>query len=197
VVVGRLPRSSDVASVGIDDIGGAKAVIGHLIETHGARRIGHISGPLDHQSSIDKRDGYVAALADAGLSIDPRLFFEGNYEEASGREAALFLRPHLQPGDAMFFANDQMAMGAIEEWRRAGVRVPEDVRVVSYDNHPMSRHASPPLTTVGADMVGVGETALKQLNRLIRGETNPAPIEFPTNLIVRQSCGCPMEGPHG
>jgi len=197
VVVGRLPRSSDVASVGIDDIGGAKAVIGHLIETHGARRIGHISGPLDHQSSIDKRDGYVAALADAGLSIDPRLFFEGNYEEASGREAALFLRPHLQPGDAMFFANDQMAMGAIEEWRRAGVRVPEDVRVVSYDNHPMSRHASPPLTTVGADMVGVGETALKQLNRLIRGETNLAPIEFPTNLIVRQSCGCPMEGPHG
>ena len=197
VVVGRLPRSSDVASVGIDDIGGAKAVIGHLIETHGARRIGHISGPLDHQSSIDKRDGYVAALADAGLSIDPRLFFEGNYEEASGREAALFLRPHLQPGDAMFFANDQMAMGAIEEWRRAGVRVPEDVRIVSYDNHPMSRHASPPLTTVGADMVGVGETALKQLNRLIRGETNLAPIEFPTNLIVRQSCGCPMEGPHG
>ena len=197
VVVGRLPRSSDVASVGIDDIGGAKAVIGHLIETHGARRIGHISGPLDHQSSIDKRDGYVAALADAGLSIDPRLFFEGNYEEASGREAALFLRPHLQPGDAMFFANDQMAMGAIEEWRRAGVRVPEDVRIVSYDNHPMSRHASPPLTTVGADMVGVGETALKQLNRLIRGETNLATIEFPTNLIVRQSCGCPMEGPHG
>lgn len=197
VVVGRLPRSSDVASVGIDDIGGAKAVIGHLIETHGARRIGHVSGPLDHQSSIDKRDGYVAALADAGLAIDPRLFFEGNYEEASGREAALFLRPHLQPGDAMFFANDQMAMGAIEEWRRAGVRVPEDVRVVSYDNHPMSRHASPPLTTVGADMVGVGETALKQLNRLIRGETNLAPIEFPTNLIVRQSCGCPMEGPHG
>ena len=197
VVVGRMPRLSDVASVGIDDIGGAQAVIRHLVGAHGAKRIGHVSGPLDHQSSIDKRDGYVAALAEAGLSIDPRLFFEGNYEEASGRKAALSLQPHLQPGDAIFFANDQMAMGAIEEWRKAGIRVPEDVLVVSYDNHPMSRHASPSLTTVGADMVGVGETALKQLNRLIRGETNLAPIEFPTNLIVRQSCGCPVEGAHG
>jgi DNA-binding LacI/PurR family transcriptional regulator len=196
VVVGRMPRLSDVASVGIDDIGGAQAVIRHLVGAHGAKRIGHVSGPLDHQSSIDKRDGYVAALAEAGLSIDPRLFFEGNYEEASGRKAALSLQPHLQPGDAIFFANDQMAMGAIEEWRKAGIRVPEDVLVVSYDNHPMSRHASPSLTTVGADMVGVGETALKQLNRLIRGETNLAPIEFPTNLIVRQSCGCPVEGAH-
>ncbi|MDB5560720.1 MAG: hypothetical protein JWN11_138, partial [Hyphomicrobiales bacterium] len=194
VVVGRMPRSSEVASVGINDIGGAKAVIRHLIETHGTKRVGHVSGPLDHQSSIDKRDGYVAALAEAGLSIDPRLFFEGNYEEASGRKAALALQPHLQPGDAMFFANDQMAIGAIEEWRQAGIRVPRDVLVVAYDNHPMSRHASPPLTTVGADMVGVGETALKQLNRLIRGETNLSAIEFPTNLIVRQSCGCPSEG---
>jgi DNA-binding LacI/PurR family transcriptional regulator len=197
VVVGRLPPSSDVTSVGIDDIGGAMAVIRHLIDVHGTKRIGHVSGPLDHQSSIDKRDGYVTALAKAGLSIDPRLFFEGNYEEAAGHEAALALQPHLQPGDAIFFANDQMAIGAIEEWRRAGIRVPLDVRVVSYDNHPMSRHASPPLTTVGADMVGVGETALKQLNRLIRGERNLAAIEFPTNLIVRQSCGCPREGVHG
>ena len=194
VVVGRLPRSSDIASVGIDDIGGAGAVIRHLIETHGATRIGHVSGPLDHQSSIDKRDGYVAALAEAGLSIDPRLFFEGNYEEASGHDAAIALQPHLQPGDAVFFANDQMAIGAIDEWRKAGLRVPEDVRVVSYDNHPMSRHASPPLTTVGADMVGVGSTALQLLNRVIGGERDLAPIEFPTSLIVRQSCGCAPDG---
>jgi DNA-binding LacI/PurR family transcriptional regulator len=196
VVVGRMPRSTDVASVGIDDIGGARAAIRHLVEVHAAKRIGHVSGPLDHQSSIDKRDGYVAALAEAGLSIDPRLFFEGNYEESSGREAALAVLPHLQKGDAMFFANDQMAIGAIEEWRKAGIAVPDDVRIIAYDNHPMSRHATPALTTVGADMVGVGEKALQQLNRLIRGETNLAPIEFPTELIVRRSCGCPVEGAH-
>jgi DNA-binding LacI/PurR family transcriptional regulator len=191
VVVGRVPRSREVVSVGIDDIGGARAVTRHLVEVHGSTRIGHVSGPLDHQSSIDKRDGYVGVLADAGLSIDPRLFFEGNYEESSGREAALALLPHLRQGDAIFFANDQMAIGAIEEWRRAGLRIPDDVRIVSYDNHPMSRHASPPLTTVEADMVAVGEHALRQLHRMISGETNLAPIEYPTRLIVRCSCGCP------
>lgn len=191
VVVGRMPRAAGVTSVGIDDIGGAVAAVRHLIEVHGSRRIGHVSGPLDHQSSIDKRDGYMRALAEAGLTHDPRLFYEGNYEEASGQDAARTLLPHLRAGDAVFFANDQMAIGAMEEWRRAGLDVPRDVRVVSYDNHPMSRLAAPPLTTVGADMVGVGRRALEQLNRLLHGETNLAHVEFPTELIVRQSCGCP------
>jgi len=199
VVVGRMPRASGVASVGIDDIGGAIAVTRHLIEEHGVKRIGHVSGPLDHQSAIDKRDGYIKAVADAGLTLDPRLFFEGDYEEASGHDAALAFLPHLKPDDAVFFANDQMAIGAIHEWRQAGLSIPGDVRVVSYDNHPMSRHATPSLTTVDADMVGVGAKALVQLHRLVHGASNLAPIEFPTRLIVRESCGCPKgaEGERG
>ncbi|WP_426518897.1 LacI family DNA-binding transcriptional regulator [Diaminobutyricibacter sp. McL0618] len=187
VVVGR---TSDVASVGIDDLGGAEAVTRHLIDVHGSRRIAHVSGPLDHQSAIDKRDGWVAALRNAGLTIDPRLSFEGDYEEASGARAADALAAHLEPGDAVFFANDQMATGAIDAWRRAGVEIPGSVAIVAYDNHPMSRYTTPPLTTVGADMVGVGEAAVHQLARLIEGETDLAPIEFPTEVIVRESCGC-------
>ena len=193
VVVGRLPRSSAVASVGIDDIGGARAAVLHLARHHGTIRIGHVSGPLDHQSAIDKRDGYIAALAEAGLTMDPRLFFEGDYEESSGRAAALALLPHLRPGDGIFFSNDQMAIGAIGAWREQGLRVPEDVRVVAYDNHPMARHTSPPLTTVDADMVEVGNLALRQLHRLLEGETGLAPIELPTRLVVRRSCGCTAE----
>lgn len=191
VVVGRIPRTTGIATVGIDDIGGAYAVMQHLIRVHGCTRIGHVSGPLDHQSSIDKRDGYVKALSDAGLTLDPRLSYEGNYEEVSGLEAARAMLPHLKHGDAVFFANDQMAVGAIEEWLKSGLEVPRDIRVVSYDNHPMSRFATPPLTTVDADMIGVGRQALELLSRLIHGETDIAPIEFPTQLIVRASCGCP------
>ena len=134
-------------------------------------------------------------LGSAILSMDPRLFFEGDYEEASGHRAAEAFLPHLQAGDAVFFANDQMAIGAIEAWRGRGIRVPEDVRVAAYDNHPMSRHANPPLTTVGADMVGVGAEALRQLHRVIHGQRGLAPIEFPTGLIVRQSCGCAESRP--
>ena len=193
VVVGRTPADAGVASVGIDDIGGAQAATRHLIEVHGARRIAHVSGPLDHQSSIDKRDGWVMALRSAGLTIDPRLSFEGDYEEASGARAAAALAPHLQPGDAVFFANDQMATGAIDAWRRAGMPIPETVRVVAYDDHPMSRYTTPPLTTVGADMVQVGEAAMRRLADLIDGGTDLSHIEFPTNLIVRESCGCPPQ----
>jgi DNA-binding LacI/PurR family transcriptional regulator len=196
VVVGRMPRTAGIASVGIDDISGAIAAVKHLVDVHGAKRIGHVSGPLDHQSAIDKRDGYVKAITDAGLTLDPRLFYEGNYEESSGADAARAMLPYLQNADAVFFSNDQMAIGAMEVWRNAGVRIPEDLRVVAYDNHPMSRLASPPLTTVGADMIAVGTRALVQLNRLIHGESNLAPVEFPTQLIVRESCGCPR-GAHG
>ena len=191
VVVGRMPRDAGVASVGIDDIGGAVAVVKHLVEVHGCKRIGHVSGPLDHQSSIDKRDGYVRAMTEVGLTLDPRLFYEGDYEESSGHDAAEAMLPHLKTGDAVFFANDQMAIGAMEYWREHGIEVPRDVRIVSYDNHPMSRLASPPLTTVDADMIGVGSRALLQLSRLMNGEANLAPVEFPTQLIVRESCGCP------
>jgi LacI family transcriptional regulator len=190
VVVGRLPGVDGVSSVGIDDLSGAEAATRHLIEAHGTTRVGHVSGPLDHQSSLDKRDAYVAALRAAGLTIDPRLAFEGNYEESSGARAAEAFQPYLQPGDAIFFANDQMAIGALDAWRRAGISVPNDVRIVAYDNHPMARHATPPLTTVDADMVSVGESAMRQLMRLIDGEAELAHVEYPTELIVRQSCGC-------
>ena len=93
VVVGRLPEEQGIATVGVDDLGGAADAVRHLIQVHGVQHVGHVSGPLDHQSSIDKRDAYVAALAEAGLSIDPRLEYEGDYEEASGADAARTGRP--------------------------------------------------------------------------------------------------------
>jgi len=190
VIVGRIPRSTDVTSVYVDDLGGSEAAVRHLIESHGVRRIGHVSGPLDHQSSIDKRDGYERALASAGLVIDPRLTYEGDYDEASGHSAARALLASLQPGDGMFFANDQMAIGAIQEWQAAGLEVPRDIKIVAYDDHPLSRYSTPRLTTVGADMVEVGEAAMRSLVSLIAGESVTTPIEFPTRLIVRESCGC-------
>jgi len=190
VVVGRLPNSSSVPSVSVDDVGGARAAVDHLTNVHGVTRIGHVSGPLDHQSSVDKRDAYIDALKTAGLSMDPRLLYEGNYEEESGSDAAAAMLPSLRPGDGVFFANDQMAIGALETWRRSGLRVPDDLKMVAYDNHPMSRHVSPPLTTVGADMVSVGEACMRMLHRLLSGDTVLEPEKFPTELIIRESCGC-------
>jgi len=194
VVVGRSPVDG-VTSVGIDDIGGAAMVTSHLVDAHGARRIGHVSGPLTHQSSLDKRGGYIDVLRQAGLTIDPRLSFEGNYEEESGRAAARQLLPELRSGDAVFFANDQMAVGAMEVWAAAGLAVPRDVLVVGYDDHPMASWVQPRLTTVGADYVAVGEMAARQLARLMEGLPVIPHHEFPSQLIVRESCGCAVTRP--
>ena len=190
VVVGRTPQAPGTVTVGIDDIAGARAAVGHLVEAHGSRRIGHVSGPLNHQSSIDKRAGYVQALSAANLSVDPRLQFEGDYTETSGRAAAHALLPEIGNCDAIFFANDQMAVAALDVFAAAGVNVPGAIRVVGYDDHPMLRHTRPALTTVGADMVEVGAQAMLRLIKLMTGEQPVENLELPTQLVIRESCGC-------
>ena len=190
--VGRAPLMPDVRSVGLDDVGGAYAVTQHLIEVHGARRIAHISGPLRHQSAVDKRDGYVAALRDAGLTINPRLQIEGDYTEQSGWKAAHELLPHLSTFEAVFCANDQMAMGALQVLQEAGAWGPGGVYLVGYDDHPLSRFVRPALTTVSADLVNVGREASARLLRVMGGEdVRPLHASLPTQILIRGSCGCP------
>jgi DNA-binding LacI/PurR family transcriptional regulator len=191
VVVGRAPLLPDVGSVGVDDIGGAHRAVRHLIEVHGAERIAHISGPLQHQSAIDKRDGYVAALREAGLTLDPREQFEGDYSEQSGWDAAEGLLSAGRRFSALFCANDQMAMGALAVLRAAGMDVPGDVALVGYDDHPLVRYAQPPLTTVASDMVAVGGRAMSRLMDLLGADgADPTHDVLPAELVVRESCGC-------
>lgn len=190
VVIGRSPKQPGIVTVGIDDIGGGHRAVEHLIAVHGAKRIGHVSGPLNHQSAIDKRIGYVRALSDAGLELNPRLQFEGDYTEASGDLAARALLPEIGNCDALFFANDQMAVAAMEYFARNGISVPDQLRVVGYDDHPMLRHSRPALTTVRADMVEIGIQAMNRLLELMAGEEHLENLELPTKLVIRESCGC-------
>jgi DNA-binding LacI/PurR family transcriptional regulator len=190
VVVGRSPQRPGIVTVGIDDLGGGRAAVEHLIRVHGATRIGHVSGPLNHQSAIDKRTAYVSALSDAGLDVNPRLQFEGDYTEDSGAAAALALLPELDRCDALFFANDQMAVAAMEVFAANGITVPDALKVIGYDDHPMLRYSHPALTTVRADMVELGAQAMGALIELMNGEQHVESVELPTELVVRESCGC-------
>jgi LacI family transcriptional regulator len=193
MLFGRAPLMPDVPSVGIDDAGGAYAVTRHLIEVHGARRIAHVSGPLGHQSAVDKRDGFIAAIRDAGLTINPRLQVEGDYTELSGWKAGQHLLAHTEALDAVFCANDQLAMGALQSLREGGASVPADVRLAGYDDHPLGPYIQPALTTVGADMVNVGREAALRLLRILDGDTTqPGHTLLPTHLVVRTSCGCTL-----
>jgi DNA-binding LacI/PurR family transcriptional regulator len=193
-VIGKTRLMSDVSTVGIDDQGGAYRATRHLIEAHGAKRIAHISGPLGHQSAIDKREGYMAALAEAGLAVDPRLQYEGDYGESSGVEAARAFLPVIASFDALFSSNDHMALGALQVFRAAGIEVPRDLLMVGYDDHPLVRYIRPSLTTVRADMVQVGviaaQTLIAKLNNPSASATHKT---LPTELVLRASCGCTTE----
>lgn len=196
VIVGRAPHLPKVASVSLDDLNGGRVATEHLLEVHGAQRIVHISGPLGHQSSQDKLAGYRNALVAAAVAPDPALEVEGDYADESGAAAVERLLARGTKFDAIFAANDQMALGAREALKARDIRVPEDIRLVGYDDIPLARYLSPPLTSVLGDMAEVGAVATRLLLQLIAGEQPEHSSAFlPTALVTRSSCGCPGDAP--
>jgi DNA-binding LacI/PurR family transcriptional regulator len=191
VVVGRLPHLPHVSTVCLDDHHGGEAATRHLVQVHGARRIAHISGPLGHQSAQDKLAGYRAALVADAIAPDPALEVEGDYSDGGGYEAVERLFRARTPFDAVFAANDQMALGAAGALRAHGLAVPRDVPLVGYDDILLARYASPALTSVQGDMAAVGALAARRLLSLVEGHPVPETLTFlPTGLVVRRSCGC-------
>ena len=175
-IVGRAaPPDRRASTVGLDDCHGGDIATRHLLEVHGARRIAHISGPLGHQSAQDKLAGYRAALVAAAIAPDPLLEVEGDYSDGGGYEAVQELFRRNAAFEAIFAANDQMALGAGEALRARGLAVPDDVLLVGYDDIPLARYASPALTSVQGDMAAVGALAATRLLSLVDGHPAPRP----------------------
>lgn len=186
VLLGRFPELPDAVSVGIDDIQASRLVTEHLIEAHGCRRLVHLSGPLNHRSAQDRRDGFVAACVAHGLEPVIR---EGDYSEASG---ALGVR-HLDPAgcDGLVAANDEMAFGAMSALAERGVHVPSDVAVVGFDDFGLSRVTSPSITTIRVPTIDMAALATRLLLGLVAG-SRPSDLRtvLPVDLVPRKSCGC-------
>ena len=188
VLVGHYPAIADAVSVAVTDVEGARTVTQHLRDAHGLTEIAHISGPLNHQTSIDRLAGFRAAM---GADADHAPVVAGDFDEESGRRATRELlesHPHLQ---AIFAANDEMAYGALLELRGRGVRVPEDIALVGYDDFGVSRLTTPALTTVSVPAVEVGRRAATRLLDLIEGTPQHGQETLPVTLTIRESCGCP------
>jgi LacI family transcriptional regulator len=190
VLIGRHPERDDVPAVEIDNAGGVRRAVEHLAEL-GRRRIAMIRGPLGRLDADDREVAFRHALAVHDLPVDDRLFDRGVFNAASGAEAMERLLPHRP--DAVFAANDLMAVGALRALRRAGVRVPDDVAVVGFDDLPAAAAADPPLTTVRHDIDAVGEAAVRTLLHLVDADVNgdreatASRIVVDTPLIVRAS----------
>lgn len=156
-----------------------------LIEA-GHREIAHIAGVVEHQDARRRYDGYCRALADAGLPVNSELIFEGNFRRQSGLLAVETLLTRGRTFSAIFAANDQMAFGARLALFRKGIRVPDDVSLVGFDDQSDSAYMTPPLTTVRQPAVEMGEAAAQALLHILRGEPYTAPV-FQTRLVVRES----------
>ena len=191
VIVGRAPHVARATAVSLDDCHGGEVATRHLLDVHEVRRIAHISGPLGHQSAQDKLTGYRSALIASAIAPDPALEVEGDYSDESGARAVEELVRRGIPFEAIFAANDQMALGAREALQTIGLSVPGDVRLVGYDDIPLARYVEPALTSVQGNMVEVGSVAALRLLELIGGRLPDQPVTLlPTELVVRKSCGC-------
>lgn len=147
--------------VGVDNHGGARAMVRHLVDS-GHRRIAFIAGPADNHDARERMRGYGDELA-ASLPGTLPVVLEGDFDEASGMRAAQRLLACDVRPDAVFAANDAMALGCLRALVHAGVRVPDDIALAGFDDIPLARHVHPALTTMRVDIADLGARALHVL----------------------------------
>jgi LacI family transcriptional regulator len=152
------------------EVGGGHAATEYLI-AQGHSRIGYINGEPWMEAAKDRLKGYKRALATADLPFDPALVRDGDWMSGTGFDATLALMRAPRPPTALFCANDLMALGALEALKQLGLRVPEDVSVMGYDDQEISRHTHPPLTTMVLPNYDMGRAAVEAL--LAQAGTQP------------------------
>lgn len=179
-------------SIVVDNHGAAVAAVEHLIAT-GRRRIAHIAGPAGNLEAEARLAGYLDAMAAAGL---PTMVVDGAFTKASGQEAGETLAARADRPDAVFAANDNMAVGALLAFQDAGLRVPEDVAMVGFDDIPLAGLVRPALTTLKINIAETGRNALERLVRLIGSAADTACEVVRPELVVRASSN-PLTPPPG
>ena len=185
IVIGRSVVGLENQCLRIDDEPAAFEATRYLVGL-GHRRIVHIAGPRSHQDAVDRRAGYLRALAESGLPPEPLLLVEGDYTEPSGLLAIQSLVGSAVTFSAIFAANDQMAYGARLALYRNGIRVPDDVSLVGFDDQPSSAYTTPPLTTVRQPTIDIGRAAAQAALTLLAGQALTLPT-LKTELIIRES----------
>jgi LacI family xylobiose transport system transcriptional regulator len=188
----------DVPAVGSANWSGGVAATQHLID-HGHRRIALITGPEDVMCSVARLAGYRSALGMAGIDVDPGLIRFGDFHVEGGERHAGELLDLAERPTGIFAGSDLQALGVLEAARMRGLRVPEDLSVVGYDDIPVARWSSPALTTVHQPLQRMGQEAVRLLVRLRDGDAStPTRMDLGVHLVVRRSTaphlpggGCP------
>ena len=184
------PRKG-ITSVSTDNYQGALMAIQHLLDC-GRKKIGHISGPMGWWEANERKRGWRETLKIVGIEVSEKHCAEGNWSSASGEQAFIQLLDTFPDMDAVFVGNDQMALSVLREALRRGIRVPEQLSVVGFDNIPESAYFYPSLTTVSQDLQLLGEQAVQNIVEMIQARQENRRIMAQSRfiqptLIVRES----------
>lgn len=195
VVFGPGAVASDgINTMGVDEIQSARIATEHLLDL-GHERIAHVSFAQREFHAVNLREqGWREALEARGIDVDPARVEYADIDAMSGYQATKRLIDRGEKFTALFAGNDTIAFGAIKALNEAGLRIPQDVALMGYDDIPLAPFATPPLSTMRSDPVGHGRDAMRMLLAQIRGESIPegTQVERPAELIVRESCGAAL-----
>ena len=168
VLINSQPTESDHIAFGIDNYGGARAMVEHLLAA-GHRRVAFIAGPPNNFDAFERLRGYRDAILEADSTATPWVL-PGDFSESSGHQAGQMLLEADKRPDAVFAANDMMALGCLFALTQGGVRVPDDIALAGFDDIPIARYVAPSLTTMRVNMPELGAHAMRLLLALQNGE---------------------------
>jgi GAF domain-containing protein len=181
----------DIPHVAIDNEKGVKDVLAHLVGVHGCHRIAFVRGPETSVEAEERYGTYKEVLAQYGIPLDEALVAPGAFSHDAGGEAVrLFVDERKVKFDAIVAASDDMAIGALEALQARGVRVPDDVAIAGFGDMEGAAALTPALTTVRRPAYEQGKKAAEMLLALMSGREVSQRVTLPTELVVRESCGC-------
>lgn len=176
----------------VDNYEGGRLAVEHLVE-QGYQHIGHLSGPLDWWEARQRFQAWKDVLTKAGMDTSDRCWVEGNWSSSSGADAIARLFEQYPEMDAVFAANDQMALSVLQYAHRMGINVPQQLGVIGFDNIPEAAFFCPALSTIQQDHYGVAQATVEEIVNIIESEwrddpaVNPRSIILPPSLVVRES----------
>jgi LacI family transcriptional regulator len=195
VLINASGELTDVVNFQFDNHQGAYNSVQHLAG-HGYNRIAIVRGPVDNWDAEERYAGYKDALKANGLPIDNSLCVNGDFSIKSGYYSFMRLMSLRNKPDAIFFANDMMALGAYDAARNSNIKIPRDIAITGFDDIFLSRLLNPRLTTVHVPITELGSRAVKYLLKMISGEADPKkPYTevLSTGLVIGGSCGCTLQ----
>ncbi|MEO6264275.1 MAG: LacI family DNA-binding transcriptional regulator [Luteimonas sp.] len=185
VLMNTHASAAGCSTLSVDNYGGARTMVRHLVDC-GYRRIAFISGPHDNFDAHERLRGYHDGLGESLPDARPWVI-RGDFNEASGHCAGRVLLTASQRPDAVFAANDMMALGCLFAFNQAGVRVPDEIALAGFDDIPLAYYVHPALTTMRVDIPELGGRAMRMLLDRVPGAPVATPEPLVTELVVRES----------